>query len=135
MTCGKREKQLLSAIRHYRTQEAVLLLEENEGLDLDAPGDFPLENPLMLAVQQGNKILIRKLVEKGANVNIVLHLYEPRNEETIQLTEGHFGQEKHIYQCPLTEALAREEMYGLSEEIALLKAYGAKELSELVSHS
>ena len=130
MSFGEKEKQLLSAIRHYRTTEALALLEEE--LDLDSLGFFPLETPLLLAIRQGNKTIIRKLVEKGADVNHVVHWHSPKNEELLELSEGHDGREVNEHKCPLSEALCYEEKHNLTEEIALLKAHGAKELYELL---
>lgn len=130
MTLGKKEKQLLSAIRHYRTKEALELLEEE--IDLNVSGFTPFETPLFLAIEQGNKPVIRKLVEKGANVNYLGHWYEPANKKLIELSEGHFGQGKSEYRCPLSLALQYEEKHGLETEVTLLRAYGAKELNELM---
>ena len=129
MSFGEKEKQLLSAIRHYRTQEALALLDEE--IDLDAPGFIPIDTPLFLAIEKGNKPVIRKLVEKGADVNYLAHWYEPANQEIILLSEGHSGWEKNEYRCPLSMVLEYEEKHGLAEEVALLKKYGAKDLEEL----
>ena len=129
MSFGEKEKRLLSAIRHDRTQEALSLLEEE--LDLNATGFIPLETPLLLAIELGNKAVIAKLVEKGAPVNQVVHWHQPASQEMIELSEGHSGQEIHEYRCPLSMALQYEEKHNLTEEVALLRAHGAKELDEL----
>ena len=129
MAFGEKEKQLLSAIRHYRTQEALALLDEE--IDFDAPGFIPFDTPLFLAIEKGNKLVIRKLVEKGADVNYLAHWYEPANEKMIELSEAHSGQEINEYRCPLSLALEYEEKHGLAKEVALLKEYGAKDLEEL----
>ena len=49
----------------------------------------------------------------------------------IELSEGHSGQEINEYRCPLSMALQYEEKHNLTEEVALLRAHGAKELDEL----
>ncbi|MGN0024764.1 MAG: hypothetical protein ACI351_04965 [Candidatus Avelusimicrobium sp.] len=130
MSFGEKEKQLLSSIRHYRTKEALDLLEEK--IDLDACGFTPFETPLFLAIETGNKPVLRKLVEKGANVNYLGHWREPASKKLIELSEGHFGQEKNEYRCPLSLALQYEEKHGLAAEVALLRAHGAKELNDLL---
>lgn len=130
MAFGEKEKQLLSAIRHYRTKEALGLLEEE--IDLDVHGFTPFETPLFMAIETGNKPVLRKLVEKGADVNYLGHWREPASKKLIELSEGHFGQEKNEYRCPLSLALQYEEKHGLAAEIALLRAHGAKELNELL---
>lgn len=130
MSFGEKEKQLLSAIRHYRTKEALELLEEE--IDLDVHGLTPFETPLFMAIETGNKPVIRKLVEKGAEVNYLGYWHEPASKKLIELSEGHFGQEKSEYKCALSLALQYEEKHGLSAEVALLRACGAKELNELM---
>lgn len=120
------EQALLSAVRHRRTQEALDLIVR--GADVNAVAPVTLETPLLLAVETGNKTLLRALVENGANVNYVQHL--PGSEETVSLPGGVAGH--GFRKCPLTAAYANEELYDLSEEIKLLDAYGAKELCDLI---
>lgn len=120
------EQALLSAVRHCRTQEALALIAR--GAHVNAVAPVTLETPLLLAVETGNKTLIRALVENGADVNYVQHL--PGDKETVSLSGGLAGH--GFRKCPLTEAYAKEDLYDLSEEIKLLEAHGAKELCDLI---
>lgn len=129
MSFGLLEKKLLSAIRHYRTQEALSLLDED--IDFEATDFFPFDTPLLLSIKLGIKPVISKLIEKGADVNHLSHYFKPKDENVIFLSEGHSGQEVNEYKCPLSEALLYEEKHNLSEEIALLRKRGAKEVDEL----
>lgn len=128
MSLGPLEKQLLSAIRHYRTKEALDLLDQK--IDLNAEQD-PWENPLILAICKGNKEVIRKLVEKGADANRLLSWYHPVTQAESDLSEGHTAVSDYSHYCPLTEAYRYEEEHNLSDEIKLLRAHGAKELDDL----
>lgn len=120
------EQALLSAVRHRRTQEALALIAR--GAHVNAVAPVTLETPLLLAVETGNKTLIRALVENGADVNYVQQL--PGDKETVSLSGGLAGH--GFRKCPLTEAYAKEDLYDLSEEIKLLEAHGAKELCDLI---
>lgn len=120
------EQALLSAVRHRRTKEALELIER--GADVNAAAPITLETPLLLAIETGNKTLIRALVGSGADVNYVQHL--PGSKEDISLSGGLSGH--GLRTCPLTAAYANETLYDLSEEIKLLEARGAKELCDLV---
>lgn len=119
------EKQLLSAVRHGRTKEALELLEK--GANVNCADPLIGETPLLLAIKTGNKILLRALVEKGANVNYVLRMR--KDELTNSLSEGRSG--FGYATCPLTLAYEQEELHDLGPEIEFLEAHGAKELCDL----
>lgn len=107
--------QLLFAVSRWNTDRALELIER--GADLNYVSPVVPNTPLLEAAQRGDGKVLRKLVEKGANVNFIQDV--PPDE--------HARHGLGWTTCPLAAACDYNERNGgFEEEIALLKAHGAR---------